>query len=144
MLLSHSLYYQFLIMVSSFHLTSVFRHLFSVLSQCIYNMYTIASMVFLILSMLAGIGAGIVYPAPEANGMPLLIPINHDVCLSATSRRPLSHGAQYNISYFCDGSDAAWLFIALAGAKVRMKQRKSACIFFQKNCKSSQIDILVK
>ena len=30
------------------------------------------------------------------------------------------------------------------GAKVRMKQRKSACIFFQKNCKSSQIDILVK
>ena len=65
-------------MVSSFRLTSVFRHLFSVLSQCIYNMYTIASMVFLILSMLAGTGAGIVYPAPEANGMPLLIPINHD------------------------------------------------------------------
>lgn len=54
-------------------------------------------MVFLILSMLAGTGAGIVYPAPEANGMPPLIPINHDVCLSATSRRPLSHGAQYRI-----------------------------------------------
>ena len=54
-------------------------------------------MVFLILSMLAGTGAGIVYPAPEANGMPPLIPINHDVCLSATSRRPLSHGAHYHI-----------------------------------------------
>lgn len=54
----------------------------------------------------------------------------------------LSHSLY--ISYFCDGSDAAWLFIVFAGAKVRMKQRKSACIFFQKNCKSSQIDILVK
>ena len=127
-------------LVSSFHLTSVFR----LASMYIYNMYIIASMAFLIQSMLVGTGAGIVYPAPEANGMPPLIPINHDVCLSATSRRPLSHGALYYILYFCDGNDAAKLFIALAGAKVRMKQRKSACIFFQKNCKSSQIDILVK
>lgn len=139
-IVSLSLYYQFLIMVSSFHLTSVFR----LASMYIYNMYIIASMAFLIQSMLVGTGAGIVYPAPEANGMPPLIPINHDVCLSATSRRPLSHGALYYILYFCDGNDAAKLFIALAGAKVRMKQRKSACIFFQKNCKSSQIDILVK
>ena len=139
-IVSLSLYYQFLIMVSSFHLTSVFR----LASMYIYNMYIIASMAFLIQSMLVRTGAGIVYPAPEANGMPPLIPINHDVCLSATSRRPLSHGALYYILYFCDGNDAAKLFIALAGAKVRMKQRKSACIFFQKNCKSSQIDILVK
>lgn len=139
-IVSLSLYYQFLIIVSSFHLTSVFR----LASMYIYNMYIIASMAFLIQSMLVGTGAGIVYPAPEANGMPPLIPINHDVCLSATSRRPLSHGALYYILYFCDGNDAAKLFIALAGAKVRMKQRKSACIFFQKNCKSSQIDILVK
>lgn len=139
-IVSLSLYYQFLIMVSSFHLTSVFR----LASMYIYNMYIIASMAFLIQSMLVGTGAGIVYPAPEANGMPPLIPINHDVCLSATSRRPLSHGALYYILYFCDGNDAAKLFIALAGAKVRMKQRKSTCIFFQKNCKSSQIDILVK
>ena len=139
-IVSLSLYYQFLIMVSSFHLTSVFR----LASMYIYNMYIIASMAFLIQSMLVGTGAGIVYPAPEANGMPPLIPINHDVCLSATSRRPLSHGALYYILYFCDGNDAAKLFIALAGAKVRMKQRKSTCIFFQKNCKSSQINILVK
>lgn len=139
-IVSLSLYYQFLFLVSSFHLTSVFR----LASMYIYNMYIIASMAFLIQSMLVGTGAGIVYPAPEANGMPPLIPINHDVCLSATSRRPLSHGALYYILYFCDGNDAAKLFIALAGAKVRMKQRKSACIFFQKNCKSSQIDILVK
>lgn len=139
-IVSLSLYYQFLFLVSSFHLTSVFR----LASMYIYNMYIIASMVYLILSMLAGTGAGIVYPAPEANGMPPLIPINHDVCLSATSRRPLSHGALYYILYFCDGNDAAKLFIALAGAKVRMKQRKSTCIFFQKNCKSSQINILVK
>lgn len=139
-IVSLSLYYQFLIIVSSFHLTSVFR----LASMYIYNMYIIASMAFLIQSMLVGTGAGIVYPAPEANGMPPLIPINHDVCLSATSRRPLSHGALYYILYFCDGNDAAKLFIALAGAKVRMKQRKSTCIFFQKNCKSSQIDILVK
>ena len=139
-IVSLSLYYQFLFLVSSFHLTSVFR----LASMYIYNMYIIASMAFLIQSMLVGTGAGIVYPAPEANGMPPLIPINHDVCLSATSRRPLSHGALYYILYFCDGNDAAWLFIALAGAKVRMKQRKSTCIFFQKNCKSSQIDILVK
>lgn len=139
-IVSLSLYYKFLIMVSSFHLTPVFR----LTSMHIYNMYIIASMAFLILSMLVETGAGIVYPAPEANGMPPLIPINHDVCLSATSRRPLSHGALYYILYFCDGNDAARLFIALAGAKVRMKQRKSTCIFFQKNCKSSQIDILVK
>lgn len=139
-IVSLSLYYQFLFLVSSFHLTSVFR----LASMYIYNMYIIASMAFLIQSMLVGTGAGIVYPAPEANGMPPLIPINHDVCLSATSRRPLSHGALYYILYFCDGNDAAKLFIALAGAKVRMKQRKSTCIFFQKNCKSSQIDILVK
>lgn len=139
-IVSLSLYYQFLFLVSSFHLTSVFR----LASIYIYNMYIIASMAFLIQSMLVGTGAGIVYPAPEANGMPPLIPINHDVCLSATSRRPLSHGALYYIMYFCDGNDAAKLFIALAGAKVRMKQRKSTCIFFQKNCKSSQIDILVK
>lgn len=139
-IVSLSLYYKFLIMVSSFHLTSVFR----LASMYIYNMYIIASMAFLFQSMLVGTGAGIVYPAPEANGMPPLIPINHDVCLSATSRRPLSHGALYYILYFCDGNDAAKLFIALAGAKVRMKQRKSTCIFFQKNCKSSQIDILVK
>lgn len=139
-IVSLSLYYQFLFLVSSFHLTSVFR----LASMYIYNMYIIASMAFLIQSMLVGTGAGIVYPAPEANGMPPLIPINHDVCLSATSRRPLSHGALYYILYFCDGNDAAKLFIALAGAKVRMKQRKSTCIFFQKNCKSSQINILVK
>lgn len=139
-IVSLSLYYQFLFLVWSFHLTSVFR----LASMYIYNMYIIASMAFLIQSMLVGTGAGIVYPAPEANGMPPLIPINHDVCLSATSRRPLSHGALYYILYFCDGNDAAKLFIALAGAKVRMKQRKSTCIFFQKNCKSSQIDILVK
>lgn len=139
-IVSLSLYYQFLFLVSSFHLTSVFR----LASMYIYNMYIIASMAFLIQSMLVGTGAGIVYPAPEANGMPPLIPINHDVCLSATSRRPLSHGALYYILYFCDGNDAAKLFIALAGAKVRMKQRKSTCIFFQKNCKSSQIEILVK
>lgn len=141
MLLSHSLY----IISFCFWFRHFILRLFFALRQCIYIIcISLHQWPFSSNPCWWGTGAGIVYPAPEANGMPPLIPINHNVCLSATSRRPLSHGALYYILYFCDGNDAAKLFIALAGAKVRMKQRKSTCIFFQKNCKSSQIDILVK
>ena len=48
-------------MVSSFHLTSVFR----LTSMHIYNMYIIASMAFLIQSMLVGTGAGSLIRLPR-------------------------------------------------------------------------------